>query len=361
MRGSSWILRVVALTLGPSLPTQAQAPNPEEALKRLTLPELVREVSPGIVHVASLGRQGKATNLGSGFVADPAGVIVTSYHLLRGAEGAMVKTSDGEVYDRVEVLEYDIRRDLLILKIRPFSPLHALRLAQADRLSLGDDVAAVGNPQGLENSVSSGIVSGHRQAEGYRLIQTTAPVSPGSSGSPLLNMHGEVIGLISSQLAAERSQNLNFALPVVYIRQLLEARNTPIPVGEFTRNVAQSPLAALQSGGSMDTRANAGESIWRVLHDHSRFVEACAGELRIGADSLAFFSSSNPAENWRMPFGLLVTAAKNTLYATDRKAFHIRLKDDRNYNYVLLTPEGRFGEPAPFLSELARARQLARP
>jgi hypothetical protein len=345
------------LILATSVTASSQSPaTPPEIPRLYTLPELVRNVSLGIVHVASLNRQGKVVSLGSGFVVDPAGVVVTSYHILRGAESAMVKTSDGEVYDRIEVIEYDIRRDLIVLKIRPFSPLHPLRLAAADQLSLGEDVAAVGNPQGLENSVSSGIVAGHRQAEGYRLIQTTAPVSPGSSGSPLLNMHGEVVGLISSQLATERAQNLNFAVPIAYIRPLIEFPSSPVPVAEFTRRMAQSPAAGRLNDGSTPSGATDGGSVWRVLHDHSHFSDTCTGELRIGVDSIGFYSTREPAENWQVHLWQVASARENSLYGSSRRAFHIRMRDDRNFNFVLLTPDGDTTGPTAFLDAVKRAR-----
>jgi hypothetical protein len=334
------------------VPAQAQTVGVSEPAKRYTLPELVKVVSPGIVHVASLGRQGRATSMGSGFIADPSGLIVTSYHLLRGAQGALIKTHDGEVYDRVEVVEYDVRRDLLVLKIRPFSSLHALQMARGEQLALGDDVAVVGNPQGLENSVSSGIISGHRQAEGYRLIQTTAPVSPGSSGSPLLNMQAEVIGLISSQVAADRSQNLNFAAPVAYIRPLLEAGGAPMSIADFTRRVAQAPATGLLSGSA---QAMGMDSTWPVLHDHSWFEQTCAGELRIEADSVVFISASHPAENWRVHVKSIPEVGLNAAYGGGKHAFHIRLGDDRNYNFALLGNDGLPVAPSVLFRALAQA------
>ena len=348
-----------ALVVAAALTQQVSAEAPRAAGdKRYTLPELVKNVSPGIVHIGSLNRQGKVTGFGSGFVADSAGVIVTSYHLLRGAEGAMVKTNDGEVYDRVEIIEYDIRRDIIILKIRPFGSLQALRIATSDDLVLGDDVAAVGNPQGLENSVSAGIVAGHRQADGYRLIQTTAPVSPGSSGSPLLNMRGEVVGLISSQLAAERAQNLNFAVPIAYIRPLLDSPGPSVPVAEFTRRIAQSPSAGLVSSSNRGA-SSAADSAWQVIHDHRSFSDTCNGELRIIGDSLAFVSGNDAAENWRVHLWQVTSARENSMYGSNRRAFHIRLRDDRNFNFVLVGADGGPDPPTPFLSALKTARAQA--
>ena len=170
----------------------------EPANKRLSVPELVKVVSAGIVHIGTMDINGKALGQGSGFVAKPDGTIVTSFHVIEAARAIVVKTSDGEIYDRVEVLDYDRRRDIVVLKIRPFRPLSALQIATDDDLVVGEEAAVVGNPQGLDSTVSTGIVSGYRQAEGFQLIQITAPISPGSSGSPLFNMRGKVVGVATA-------------------------------------------------------------------------------------------------------------------------------------------------------------------
>jgi len=128
-----------------------------------TVPELVQEMSPGVVYIAALDRDGEVRGSGSGFVADSAGAIVTAYHVIDGAAHASIKTHDGEIYDRVEVLDYDRRRDIAILKIRPFSQLYPLELAEINAtVVIGTDAVAIGNPQGLEHTVSDGLVSGFR-------------------------------------------------------------------------------------------------------------------------------------------------------------------------------------------------------
>ena len=211
---------------------------------KFSIPALVKEMAPGVVHIAVLNTAGKATGYGSGFVVDPGGTIVTAYHVIRGAAGAMIKTADGEIYDRVDVVQYDLRRDVVVLKIQPFRPLKALQLASDDEVVIGEDAAAIGNPQGLEASVSAGIISGFRQAEGFRLIQTTAPVGAGSSGGPLFNMAGSVVGMVTAAVDNAVAQNLNFAVPVVYIRTLLRSEAQPVPVPDFIKRVAASPLTA---------------------------------------------------------------------------------------------------------------------
>jgi S1-C subfamily serine protease len=327
--------------------------------KRLSLPDLVKQVSPGVVHLAALNRQGKPLRLGSGFVVAADGVILTAYHLVENAAALMIKTNDGEIYDRVEVLDYDIRRDLVALKLRPFAPLSPLRLAAEDQLTLGDDVAALGNPQGLENTVSSGILSGNRQAEGYRLIQTTAPISPGSSGGPLLNMAGEVIGLVTANLPGERNQNLNFAVPVAYIRPLLSNRNSPISVTEFSQRVAQSATtAALRGQPRSGSSSISPDSAWPVVHDHQNFTHYCVGELRIEAGELAFYSRQSD-ESLRFPWRSIREVRKNSMYGSGNMAFHIRLITGENYNFASITSDGQKRQPDALITAIEAAKNEA--
>jgi len=123
-----------------------------------------------------------AQSIGSGFVVNPDGVIVTNYHVIRGANALQIKMKDGEIYDRVDVVDHDERRDLAVIKSRAFKKLPTLTLA-SEQPEPGEEAVAIGNPQGLEHTVSVGVVSAYRQAEGYRLMQISVPISPGSDGA----------------------------------------------------------------------------------------------------------------------------------------------------------------------------------
>lgn len=155
---------------------------------------------------------------GSGFLVDPSGTIVTNFHVVRQARSASVVLASGDVYDRVELRASDERRDLAILQIHGYG-LPTLPLGNSDSVRVGSPVIAIGSPLGLQNTVSTGIVSGRREREGFRLLQVTAPSSPGSSGGPVLSTHGDVIGVAVSQL--RDGQNLNFAVPINYVRGML--------------------------------------------------------------------------------------------------------------------------------------------
>jgi S1-C subfamily serine protease len=172
---------------------------------------------------------GKKSRQGSGFIVTQDGVILTNHHVIRDATNATVRLASGDVYDRVSVMATDERRDLAVLKVSGFS-LPTLGLGNSDSVHIGMDVVAIGSPMGLENTVSTGIVSGRRtEPRGFRLIQISAPASTGSSGGPVLNREGRVIGIAASQFRS--GQNLNFAVPINYARGMLsEVDGDPLAV-----------------------------------------------------------------------------------------------------------------------------------
>ncbi len=183
----------------------------------LDLEELSARATAAVVMIQV--EAGDRSRQGSGFLVREDGLILTNHHVIRQATSARVQLSTGDVYDRVVVLATDERRDLAILKISGFA-LPTLPLGNSDRVRIGSDVVAIGSPMGLENTVSTGIVSGRRtEPEGFRLLQITAPASTGSSGGPVLDRAGRVLGIAASQF--RNGQNLNFAVPINYARGML--------------------------------------------------------------------------------------------------------------------------------------------
>jgi S1-C subfamily serine protease len=265
------------------------AHSQEPTKAQLTIPELVKRKANSVVNISTFDASKKPDKQGSGFVVDADGTIVTAFHMLRGASTIAVKTHDGEIYDSIDLVQYDVRRDLAVIKIQPYRPLVPIAFAGDDELIIGEGAAAISNPQGLDASVSAGIISGYRQAEGFRLIQTTAPVSPGSSGGPLFNMSGNLVGMVASQIDSAQSQNLNFAVPVIYIRTLLKAdrKSTSLvdigrlPVASVTpeagskgviESLGQEPVAIFNLG-------NATVSLWGCFTDLSRKATVCVTEF----------------------------------------------------------------------------------
>ena len=155
---------------------------------------VAKKQAAAVVDITTKDQTGKPLAGGSGFLVRSDGVFVTNEHVIDGAASASVELSNGDVFDDVVLLDSDKRRDLAILKVKALNtPIS--KLGDSDLLEVGQHVIAIGNPEGLSRSVSDGIVSAIRQGDGFKVIQTTAPISHGSSGGPLLNDSGDVIAV----------------------------------------------------------------------------------------------------------------------------------------------------------------------
>jgi serine protease Do len=176
---------------------------------------------------------------GSGFIIGPDGTILTNAHVVEGAKKITVRLHDKREFD-ARVVGTDLRTDVAVIKIGVTEKLPTIKLGDSDELEVGEWVMAVGNPFGLDNSVSSGIVSakGRHIGEAYdRLIQTDAPLNPGSSGGPLVNLNGRVIGInkaIVSQMGGG-SIGISFATPINLVKEILPQLQTN---GKVTRGWA---------------------------------------------------------------------------------------------------------------------------
>jgi tetratricopeptide (TPR) repeat protein len=185
------------------------------------LPELVRRIKPSAVAIETFDGRGEKLSRGSGFFIDT-DRVVTNRHVIEGAIRAEVHSSTGNVYPVKGVLAVDAEGDLALLKVDASTDL--IRPLALDRTSPqeGESVVVIGNPLGLEGSVTNGIVSAVRDIPTFgRIIQITAPISPGSSGSPVVNMQGQVIGVATLQITS--GQSVNFAIPSERISQLQTA------------------------------------------------------------------------------------------------------------------------------------------
>ena len=161
---------------------------------------------------------GQPVSLGSGFFIS-AGVIASNLHVVEGASRGYAKiVGQRAKFDIEGTVGIDHTRDLVLLKISaPLTP--TLSLGNSDAVQVGESIYAVGNPQGLEGTFSQGIISGIRQVALDKIFQITAPISPGSSGGPVLNAKGDVIGVAVATFSG--GQNLNFAIPSNYLKAML--------------------------------------------------------------------------------------------------------------------------------------------
>ncbi len=182
------------------------------------LPELVRRIKPSAVAIETFDSRGEKLSRGSGFFI-ASDRIVTNRHVIENAHRAEVHSHNGSVYPVKGVVAVDAEGDIAVLKVD--APAHQVRPLQLDRTSPqeGESVVVIGNPFGFEGSVSNGIVSAVRDIPTFgRIIQITAAISPGSSGSPVVNMQGQVIGVATLQITG--GQSINFAIPSERISQL---------------------------------------------------------------------------------------------------------------------------------------------
>jgi serine protease Do len=157
----------------------------------------------------------KKQSLGSGFIIDKDGYIITNNHVVEGADEIKVKLADGREF-KAKVVGRDSKTDLALLKISSlFKDLPALPLGDSESMRVGDWVIAVGNPFGLGHTVTQGIISATGRVIGSGpyddFLQTDAPINPGNSGGPLINVRGEVIGINSAIIAS--GQGIGFAIP----------------------------------------------------------------------------------------------------------------------------------------------------
>ncbi|MCH7849384.1 MAG: tetratricopeptide repeat protein [Planctomycetes bacterium] len=185
----------------------------------LDLPELVARVKPSVVTILTYDADGQPAGQGSGFfIAEDR--IVTNLHVIQGANRAELRLTSGAMFDITGVLADDERHDLVLLQVdlsTNGSTLTIKPLRLADTIPKeGERIAVIGSPRGLEQTVSDGIVSAVREIPGFgTIIQMTAAISPGSSGSPVLNMRGEVIAVARSIVVD--AQSLNFAVAIEHV------------------------------------------------------------------------------------------------------------------------------------------------
>ena len=161
------------------------------------------------------GRKFQRRSLGTGFIIDKKGHILTNYHVVAHATRIRVQLANKKVYGAV-VVGRDKRTDLALIRIKAPKDLPVLKLGDSDKLRVGDWVVAIGNPFGLGHTVTAGIVSAKGRALGNgpwsNFIQTDASINPGNSGGPLLNLRGEVVGINTAIF--RRGQGIGFAIPV---------------------------------------------------------------------------------------------------------------------------------------------------
>jgi len=206
----------LAETKGPAAhvsnaPSNASTQTPP---RELSAEELFKMAAPSVALIEVFGESGERVATASGFIATDTGALITNYHVIRGAHSANAHFQDGSTSPIEGVLGYDAYRDVAVVKVSNV-PARALPLGDSGQSQVGDHVVAIGSPLALQNTLSDGLISGIRNG----VIQTTAPISHGSSGGPLLNSQGKVIGIAVGMMT--QAENLNFAVPINWAKTYL--------------------------------------------------------------------------------------------------------------------------------------------
>jgi hypothetical protein len=205
--------------------------------------EVVKRSSDSVVQIVVSDSLGQQIALGSGFLISADGRIVTNFHVVKGGHSAIVKLTNGAFFPVEGVLAADADKDIAVVKVAGKN-LPFLALGKVEDVHVGDHVVAIGSPLGLEGTVSDGIVSALREDGPSRSwIQTTAPVSHGNSGGPLLDLKTNVVGVVTWGVNLQLGQNLNFAAPSGEVKALLSEIHGPTPL-DSVRDVAAKPTAS---------------------------------------------------------------------------------------------------------------------
>jgi S1-C subfamily serine protease len=229
MRPVAVVTSTLMLVLGICPAFAQQGPH---ATVPLDAASLFRKCSSAVVTIQT------PSGFGSGVLIDPAGVVVTNLHVIRGEAKAIVTLANKDAYDDIGVIEVDERKDLVLLKLKGFK-LPSVELGDSDKVMVGHSVYAIGAPQGLALSLSSGIVSSVRDSgDGYQVIQTNAAISPGSSGGGLFDEAGHLIGITTFKING--GENLNFAVPINYVRGLLGSTITKMTLANLNERLSGS-------------------------------------------------------------------------------------------------------------------------
>ena len=205
--------------------------------------KLVKEIRPAVVTVVVFDAYHNVTGIGSGFFIDKYGHLITNYHVIDGKYAAEVRTADGSSYPVAMVAADNKSVDLVKLLVDiPREKVKWIKVAE-DLPSIAEQIMVVGSPMGLDQTVSEGIVSSIREIPSVgEFFQMSAPISPGSSGGPVINLKGEVIGVTTFQFV--RGQNLNFAIAGNSVLKLKPARiGLPISMWTFNNSSQQPKLA----------------------------------------------------------------------------------------------------------------------
>jgi len=254
---------------------------PAAILWAQTTEQLAKKALAATVYLEMMDNTGNPVAIGSGFFVRN-DLIVTNYHVVEGTARGTAKLVDKYTKYTIEgVTATDKGNDLALLKVS-VDGITPLPLGDSDQVNIGTQVYVAGNPKGLEGTFSDGIISSKRGEAATQRLQMTSPISPGSSGGPVLNSRGEVIGV--SFMSLEGGQNLNFAIPSKYLKTLL------------ARSQRAQPLSSVSPTVSAETYFSRG-NVKHDLGDFQGAIEAYDNAIRLNPDAAAAYGNRGVAKS----------------------------------------------------------------
>jgi S1-C subfamily serine protease len=289
------------------------------------------------------------TGTGTGFVISPDGEILTNNHVAGGGAQVTVTLSDKKVYT-ARVIGFDPRNDLALIKISAPRKLPTMRLGDSDHLVVGQKVLAIGNPFQFEGTLTTGIVSSldrtidteDRKLEG--MIQTDAAINPGNSGGPLLDSHGNVIGINTAIYGAQGSIGIGFAMPIARAKAMLEEYQTRGKISRPWLGLSTMPVS-----GDLAEMLQLPASGGLLIQEVERGSPAEAGGLR-GATRVVIVS------NFRMGIGGDLITAGDGQAIQDKESLK-RLMDKKHGGDMLELTIYRNGRSEKIRLKLGEAPQ----
>jgi S1-C subfamily serine protease/cytochrome c-type biogenesis protein CcmH/NrfG len=243
-------------------------PHVRAETETIDLKALAKKARPAVMLLVVSDANGKEVATGTGFLVSSDGKLITNHHVIEGAASAVAKAENGGLFPIEGVLADDPKNDLVLLKLKG-KDLPFLTLANSDKTEVGTRIAVIGSPLGLEGTLSEGIVSAVREFSGdMRLLQVSAAISPGSSGSPVLNPKGDVVGVAFALLSG--GQSLNFAVPVETARTLLVEAQKSEKARPFAVRNAVSKDALYRDPDYLAAIAAEAASDYRGMLNHAR-------------------------------------------------------------------------------------------
>ena len=211
--------------------------NTAPAQTTMPAEDIAEKALAATVYLEMKDTNGTTLGIGSGFFVKP-NLIATNYHVIEGAAKGTAKLVGKFTRYKIEgVTATDKQNDLAILKVTAYG-IKPLSLGDSDKVRIGETVYVAGNPKGLEGTFSDGIISSKRSEDTKERLQMTAPISPGSSGGPVLNKKGEVVGVSFAGHPALDAQNLNFAIPSKYLKKLLKQSKLAKPLSQGKQSIS---------------------------------------------------------------------------------------------------------------------------